>query len=209
MSGTPISAEVLQRFCNPELEDPRGMTHTPFSDDQYTYATNGHILVRAPKLDQFEKNESFLDWASKALEGFKRTPEKWLKVLPTTHSKETCKVCDGSGRLQECAECDGSGDVEFSTDYNDYEHECKSCRGEGVSKTGSFGTPDVVCDTCHGSGLVWGDAHRDKYGEAYFCASLISLMQDLPNIEIGPFEANDVALFRFNGGDGLIMPLRQ
>jgi len=48
---------------------------------------------------------------------------------------------------------------------------------------------------------------KTKYGQAYFANYLLSMLSELPGCEIGPFGEKGPARIRFDGGDGIIMPM--
>jgi hypothetical protein len=82
---------------------------------------------------------------------------------------------------------------------------CAECNGKGKHKyQGSF----IECEDCGGEGKY--DKHkRIPIGdEAGFSNVYLSWLAELPGIEIAPFGAEEPARFRFEGGDGLLMPMR-
>lgn len=61
-----------------------------------------------------------------------------------------CSDCLGSGhKSDECPECLGEGEVTTETDYNEYDHQCKSCYGRGMTRSSSS---NVKCECCDGKG---------------------------------------------------------
>ena len=63
-----MNIDDLKQFCTC-TNDCRDFLRQPFSDAKYTYATNGHIMVRVPRiLEAAEDN-----FAEKARELFEKT----------------------------------------------------------------------------------------------------------------------------------------
>jgi hypothetical protein len=81
----------------------------------------------------------------------------------------------------ECGWCGGRG----------YMHQCPDCRCE--------------CETCHGSGKL---PPRVQIGKAVFFGPYVEWIQALPGLEIGKPKPADPLPFRFEGGEGLLMPRR-
>jgi hypothetical protein len=88
---------------------------------------------------------------------------------------------------EECLGCDGRG----------FEHDCPSCT--------------CTCDRCDGSGKE--DPDKDvsvDIGGVPFAARYVRLIQALPGIEVSAtIDGNIPMPFRFNGGEGLLMALRE
>jgi hypothetical protein len=79
----------------------------------------------------------------------------------------------------QCGWCDGRG----------YQHKCPDCRCE--------------CKYCDGSGLL---PPRVRIGKVVFAALYIEWIQALPGLEIGKPKPSRPLPFRFEGGEGLLMP---
>jgi hypothetical protein len=197
-----MTKEVLQKICsikNHAMKDP-------FSYGEHTYATNGHILVRVPRLPDVpegdflnEKAAEIFDSIPAALSDMVHLPE--LPELPEEEA-ESCKICGGTGTVAVCPECNGEGEITFSTPYSDYEFECLSCYGYGeVEGKGQ------TCGACHGTGkkLDW---RRVPLGASGFAVHYLRLMRgNLPNVKILPSEPRECCYFQFDGGDGFLMPM--
>lgn len=79
---------------------------------------------------------------------------------------------------------------------------CGECNGKGKHKhRGTF----ITCEDCEGKGEIQRHLGIDV-GPAKFSDVYLSWLAELPGVEIGPFEPFDPARFRFQGGDGLLMP---
>lgn len=109
----------LQQFCSKDEE--RYYLLKPFSMGEWTYATNGHICVRVPRLPDIAES----DKAPKAQTLFKERPEGYQKPnfpdLPELSDMD-CPACDGRGTEHDCDDCqcgcdacDDTGQV--TTDY--------------------------------------------------------------------------------------------
>jgi hypothetical protein len=112
-----ISVDALKLFCSTDPERP--YLHRPWSSGEYTYATNGHVLVRVPRIAEVEENKDAPN-AAKILASVEAQAE--LVPLPPMDGlpspvKEDCRSRDGSGIKHHdcpdcacpCWECDGLG----------------------------------------------------------------------------------------------------
>ena len=104
----------LNQFCDPEHRTPGADLSMPFSLNDHTYATNGHICVRVPRRPDIPENkeapnaEERLPWDFSRVK-FGPLPEP--KRLP-----DKCGMCEGRGHKHKCPDfrceceyCDGSG----------------------------------------------------------------------------------------------------
>ncbi len=192
----------LQPFCS-EDESRKGITQ-PWSEGEYSYATNGCILIRVPRLgdvpecDEAPKNVDKMFASQESRMG----PEHALAALTFTVDEPTqCPECKGKGKVDNCPECYGTGEVHFGNLYNNYIVECASCGGGGIPH-------DPKCQVCSGTGKLE-VVTPAKVGEAWFNATYLQLLKTLPDCKIGaPFPTPiSPAYFHFVGGDGLLMPL--
>lgn len=95
-----------------------------------------------------------------------------------------CAVPEIADNERDCEECDGRGT----------EHDCPDCKCE--------------CEYCNGSGRIKAKTSI-SVGGALFNAEYIKLLSSLPNLIIqGDPEKFKPMSFTFDGGCGLIMPLR-
>jgi hypothetical protein len=106
----------LARFCS---KDPQHIyLHQPWSRDGFTWASNGHFLVRIPKLDKIGDNPRAPNCNklfTRIADQLSLSPLPSIPALP--ESKEDCDACDGRGTEHgcpncacECTECGGSGE---------------------------------------------------------------------------------------------------
>ena len=195
-----MNKETLQKFCD------QGNTkmNAPFSYGGHTFATNGHIVVRVPRMPDVLEG-GFLN--EKAAEMFSTIPSDLSSMvsLPEFSEEdiEACRRCNGTGETAVCPECDGDGKITFSTRFNDYECECLSCHGYGEIRG-----KGQICGNCRGTGqeMSW---KRIPLGNSGFSAGYLRLMREnLPNVQILANAPASACYFRFDGGDGFLMPMR-
>jgi len=189
-----MNAEDLKKFASADPD--RQLFNSPWSADNYSYVTNGYLILRLPRLPDVAENPK-----APGVSGIFITPKSEI-YYPIREinlkGKETCKECEGQGVNFECPECNGIGDVNFDSDYHNYIIECKSCDGTGKKKK---------CENCYGTGTVE-SKKAIKIGEVGFQNYYLLLLKTLPNCKIGPTGSSTPAWIIFDGGDGLIMPMR-
>lgn len=165
----------------------------PWTGEGYTQATDGWMLIRVEPIEGVEPNGD----APVTTRLFpSQEPAEWFDLANVQFAPvEICPLCEGKQGTVECPECKGSGEVDLENDYSEYTVDCKTCDGDGETR----------CKHCHGSGTVEG---INVLGVAKFGTSLLKMLLPLPNCKIGITTAIQPAWFRFDGGDGLIMPMR-
>lgn len=95
----------LQCFCVSE-DDPRDCVHEPWSRGEFTYATNWHIIVRAPRLADVDENPKAPDTEKLFKEA---VVAEWLPVPACAMPDDIdCPSCRGAC----CDDCDWRGKVE-------------------------------------------------------------------------------------------------
>lgn len=100
----------LQQFCATEDEDARTYLSKPWSMGEFTYATNGHILIRVPRREDVPENPDNPITADKVHRVARIEPtDVWraptIVGLPPLVETE-CDRCDGIGKACHCASCD-------------------------------------------------------------------------------------------------------
>lgn len=116
-----INKEFLQQFCS---DDPcRPYLTVPFNQEGFTWATNGHILIRLAEMEGFLPCSCAkpikVSGPIAGLEAATFTAPRW-KLPPFDPSfKGPCAVCDGRGFLHDCPDCEcacalcnGSGEAD-------------------------------------------------------------------------------------------------
>lgn len=204
----------LTLFCGNKDDNRIG---EPWSDGNFTFATDGKILVRvARRADVGERLDAPAVMGTHVGDAFDKDPGAWHPLPALTVDPAACPCCRGVGKAYTCPECDGEGAVAPSTDFNVYVwQECKTCKGVGqipkkiwLRMHRSESDIDAECEKCDGAGKVWDD-QAVEVGGALFADRYLSWIAALPNAEIGVFGPLDVARFRFDGGDGVVMPRRK
>ena len=97
----------LEMFCDPE----RPELARPFSIDAWTYASNGHILVRVPRRD--DVGECKGDFAAKVLALMsaaasrkpRYSPAPKFELPESFEREEDCFDCSGTGKAHNCPAC--------------------------------------------------------------------------------------------------------
>lgn len=104
-----MNAADLQKFCEPQ-DGLRFSLQHPYSLGQSTYATNGHIIVCVPRLDDVPENDKAPN--PERLFATAKSGE-WLPVpVCAMPALVPCKWCYGTGKdpvdkRYKCEECDG------------------------------------------------------------------------------------------------------
>jgi hypothetical protein len=187
----------LSKFCSSQNDKMK----TPATIGLYTYATNGHIIIRVPEGEHHAPPVGYP--AVDHLPWIHDQAEEWVNLPDLGDIKpEGCTICAGTGRTMICYECGGEGALTFSTHYSSYEVCCGICNGAEVVPEG----PDQ-CRQCDGAGryvahspIPW---QRGKINARY-----VYLLKDLPDIKISTHGSPlDHILFRFSSGCGLLMPM--
>ena len=188
----------LQAFCG---TDARYQLHKPTTIGDFTYASNGSVMARVPRIDSIPNNTDAAHINFEAI----IPPDNGLAYvrveLPPEPIWPTCERCEGDGKCQECKGCGGTGEQECDMGHM---HDCRDCEGYGCQ---SGGTED--CANCKGSGLV-----RDYYpvdiGDMRLNWIYLSMLAELPGVEIQPPLAQGAPCrFRFGGGVGAIAQMRR
>ena len=165
----------LTVFCS---GPDRPIFMTPWTRDGYTYATDGHVLVRVPHWDDIPNNDKAPDVAGRY--AFKKPVAEPVEIpaLPPPEL-EPCPWCDDEEDGEECFGCTEA-------------RNCTGWKGGGIVRK----RVEVT---------VGGVLYADRY---------IELIKELPGLKFYPAPysgANrkaNAAYFTFDGGDGLLMPLK-
>ena len=157
----------LKKFCGTDTW--RTYLHEPFSSGEYTYATDGHIIVRVPRVA--------------AIGEVPRTPnpEKIFAPMPADGWRTLRVALPPVAPPKECGSC-----------YDGFEHDCPDCTFE--------------CYECKGTGFVVAKV-SNEIGGVIFDLKYIRMIAELPGVEIVITDGKSPAFFRFEGGDGVLMPM--
>lgn len=194
----------LWPFCSPDREN----LTVPFSRGQYTYATNGHIVVRVPRRADVPENPKAPDIEKIGLEA----PTN-LRPLPhyTLPTGRKCLRCRGAGRAYDCDKCEGSGWSQCS--HCNSEIECKECHGAGQIARPEEGQNLQLadCAECSGSGVVF-DMRPVVFltPEIAIAYRYAALLLTIPGLQVclEKRKGQSAIPFTFHGGDGWLMPIR-
>jgi hypothetical protein len=176
----------------------------PFSRGTYSYATNGHIIVRVPRIcEDAEATWPKIENVTAAITHASLSP---LPVLDVEDAFE-CPTCKGFGVVRPHMafgyQCEG----------------CKKCTWGYVPARKPCDDQEV-CDTCEGRKVTWPKeakimlTPRCAIAPRYYrlIASLPNPRIDLTVDCVSTSWEKDQALngvsFAFDGGDGLVMPIR-
>ena len=168
----------LSPFSDPK--GPRKYLRGPFSDDTHTYATNGHILVRVARRADVDENE-MTGRTKRVTDLIDKCPNEFVSL-----AQYTLPDFDMTPRtkMRYCDECGGSG----------HEHDCPHCTCD--------------CEACDGAGkyeeTVTPKASVEVLG-SNFALNYIKTIWALPNLTVAI--SGDALVFRFDGGDGVLMGL--
>lgn len=167
----------LQKFCSTDERRPH--ICKPYSRGEYTYATNGHMLVRVGRSVDFSENEQAPDC------------ESIIKLCQPIYFQPLDNITMPEPIFR---------DVKCRCD-EEPEHDCPSCdcfEGSGDD-----------CDFCHGKGIYTQvDYGCVAIGKVCFDPKYIALIKDLPSAVIQNPIPSHPCLFKFDGGIGVVMPLR-
>lgn len=193
-----MNAIDLKQFCA-DGNDFRGLGH-PYSDGQYTYASNGHIAVRVPLREPADDGQTKIGASIiRATQALFNDESLFVECGPipacSMPNDSICPFCLGEGIYSKCPDCDGFGIVE----YDEREETCDTCEGKRT---------DVVCNGCNGSGKHF--FARIKLTKQIGIAwGYLRIIESLPDAQINlSGGAADVIRFRFSGGLGAVMPVR-
>lgn len=105
----------LQQFCG--TDETRPYIMKPFSFGDFSYATNGHIMVRVPKMEGVEAPSKKFN-ADKPLQGVEQASfvPPTFKLPPQPSEEDECTDCDGRGYEHDCPHCECT---------------CRACDGTG------------------------------------------------------------------------------
>lgn len=169
-----MDINTLKKFCANGID--RINIQAPWSKGEHSYATNGHVIIRVPRLAEVPEN----DKAPLAEKIFTvGAPAEWFPLSGIKLPKIKTMVC----------ECDDNGMV--------YHEDCSDCSGH-------------KCEECGGTReITVGEDKPVAIGKAFFQNKYLRLLKGLPNCKISPgADAESIAVFEFDGGDGLIMEVR-
>lgn len=184
---------------------------SPFIHEGFKYATDSRIAIRVPATgecwdteNRIPKSITKVGWHLAEGANWRPWPER---EQPVAGESIKCNRCNGKGGVKFshwCAKCQGSGAVIEECPHCGHdmdEEECDRCDGKGVYFRDQ-------CGYCGGRGE--GELLKGQpVGLARISGDYDDRIRQLPGpIEYVPPKSDDGAiLFRFDGGEGVIMPL--
>lgn len=167
----------LQQFCS---TDPgREYLHQPWSRGDWTYSSNGHIGIRVTRRTDVPENEKAPD--------LQRLLDKANGQLLQFEPPPVVNLPKRSTKIVTCRECEGDPVI----------HTCPDCT--------------CVCDHCDGTGKETTSSDDSKFitiRNVNFALKYARQLLALPNIllpDVVPYP--EAMAFRFDGGDGILMPM--
>jgi len=207
----------LKPFCDPT----RPHLAEPFNRGEHTYATNGRILVRVAKLPEavevpaapgLQQLDSLIPDLTELGEYIE------LPAIPPEES-EPCSDCASRGYLLkdiQCPACDGVGWLTCVVCQSD-SHRCKRCNGDRCVPGPDEPINRESCKQCRGEGRHI-KQNNLLVGTQRFDCRYLRLLATLPKVRLANSTKLDsyikggqpvgAAKFTFDGGEGLLMPMR-
>jgi hypothetical protein len=152
----------------------------PFSFGDWTIASNNHIAVRVPRRPDIAENPDAPN-------------DRALKLFEQVGMKRRYRPAPAF-------------ELTEPFEWNE-EFECATCRGDGKMHA----CPDCKCkcQVCDGAGKQTIERFRTiTLGRAHYQAKYLSWLQPLPGLQLGPTHRQNPLAFRFDGGEGLLLPCR-
>lgn len=195
----------LSLFCGPGWKYDM---ETPFWQEGHTYATDARVCVRTnlivtPPSDSKERrlpraSDREVGWNHDITTGW-QSDSALVRVKVKSNCQWTCPSCFGVGHVapyEPCKTC--SGDQWITTD-EEYEKKCPDCF------TGYIGRSK--CLECRGSGEV---DYLYRLGSTFFAPEYVAKLRTLGPLDLAePTEFGPPMMIRFDGGEALLMPVRQ
>lgn len=191
--------EILQMFIAGSNESHQFM-QAPILRGDWIYATNGHVAVRVPKQEGIDATET--DSIPQMPSLFDNGRRESFDELPRLPVAQKCPKCDGRGHAYECPDCDGDG-VFY---HGQHEYDCEECNCSGQVMSGEE-SDKQPCWKCNGLGDA---AQPVAVAHQYFDRRYLAKIKQLPGVKFSPNpgDAMGSGYFTFDGGEGLIMPMR-
>jgi hypothetical protein len=191
----------INNFFNP-LEY-REWLRNPILTNGFKLATNGHIAVIIPDIEGNEyagsHEDSIRNIFSMITSKHEFLPIPTDIVFPESHQ---CKVCKGTGfsHSAHCNECEGDGEVYLTNEFNDYQHDCKSCSGAGsIVEVGG----DIKCKYCN-DGVAYEVNDSVQILNLNIKPKYLNYILDVPGIEVAPYPEKKELYFKVGEINGLI-----
>lgn len=201
-----INKQFLEQFCHKVKSAP---TSKPWSIGQHTYATDGKVLLRVKRIDEISENEACPNFPLTGLQKWfeKQDGDSFFDLPECAPKIESCSCCQGTGLVEICQDCNGEGVIFLESKLrHEYTFECEHCKG--LCFLSSQDEVSEMCIYCNGAGVKI-EENKIQIGPAFLSTKYIYLLKkELNNIEICPRSDLNPAYFKFDGGDGILMPMR-
>jgi hypothetical protein len=200
-----LTLEYMQKFCEPDHYT--GFYLRPVPLNGKTIASNGHILVcvdadlGAEPYDNLPASMAAMVDPGNFVSGF-------VPLDIVLADQPACSTCLGFGKTpkkltDKCPDCEGTGEHYIGSHY----YECKECDGEGEVGSGVLSAETEPCEACKATGRQYTIQRIDARS---FNVEYLRMILELPSIEYQPDHDNSDSTmrFRFDGGVGVLMPVR-
>ena len=170
----------LRDFCDQSDGAIRYKIDKPWSKGVYTYATNGYICICVPRDYTVPKRKESPNVEKLLSEVQAKGEPEWVDVPPHKIIRKPCRECKGAG-------------------YVDYDLNPCSADAKNAEKCG-----------CEQGYRLSGYAKiRGPKEEIAIASRYLTLIASLPGAKIGANGGErDPVRFKFDGGEGLVMPIR-
>lgn len=201
-----ITRSTLQHFC---ASDERPTIAQPWSDEQWSYASDGRILLRVPRLDDVPENPESPKMRPPDF-SFEPPPSPdWLPMPEFNYHKRDCNACSGRGKFDKCPSCRGRkylycecfdcGDV--------HEYICPACGDTDEA----YIDGDLYCMVCEGTGRIEDNESSVLVKGIRLSTYYLNLIRaHLTDIQLLPLagKPSPQSLIRFDGGMGYLIGMR-
>ncbi len=204
----------LQRFCAVPGIDVREYLHRPWRDGKWSYATNGHVMVRTRDFDATvgDKTDKHPPMAVSMFDDFRAkhgdVPMTALADLPPV---DNCPTCNGKAKFNaiKCPSCNGG-----TFDHFGHTYDCLYCEDSPVEPgfvvSDGLDAKAMPCQCCLGRGFKMTQHVLNGTGFDLGYLHWIAALPGPIQFAIYPgINANNAgAFFTFDGGEAILMERR-
>lgn len=200
---------TLKGFCSTKEHHLQYGINQPFTRGSWTYATDGCVCIRVPSVPEVkhEAKGSISRDAEKLFSDIEARNSIW-QPLPTFELKYSdCPECKGHGYLKLCSRFNQPDDCTNGEGKLCREHSALCSKGCNADEESAF-----KCEDCEGKGTI---KHPGMHivqgsdGKTQISAIYLDMIKDLPNVMIAPYDETSAFPIRFDGGEGMLMPMKQ
>lgn len=177
-----MNTGLYLKFCS--RDETRIALTLPIDDGEWTYCSDGRVAIRVPKFEHEQNTHAGQPIASLiALFAYDNYVEyRPLPIEPPEKWGKVCDVCEGKGSTNR-VQCDSCG-------------ECVTLRAR------------IECPNCDGSGRNYFNVFV-PFGNQLINPKYIRMISTLPNVVMANHPSDGPLSFKFDGGTGLLMPMRK